>query len=69
MEGTICKDCLESEVENEQRNEPISTNTQCTDTNQPDTTPKEVNSTTEEEKPVGLEIQSCGMGEAGVLPG
>jgi hypothetical protein len=69
MEGTICKDCQESEVENEQRNEPISTNTQCTNTNQPDTTPKEVNSTTEGAKPVGLEIQSCGLGEAGVLPG
>ena len=56
MEGNICIDCQESEVENEQRNEHVTANNQGTGTNQPDTTPKEVNSTNEGEKPVGLEV-------------
>ena len=68
MEGNICIDCQESEVENEQRNEHVTTNSQCTDTKQPDTIPKEVNPAAEE-KPVSLEVQSCGLGETGVLPG
>jgi len=56
MEEDICKDCEESEAQNEQRNEHVTTNTQCTNTNQPDTNSKEANSTTEGEKPVGLEV-------------
>jgi hypothetical protein len=68
MEGNICNDCIEREVENEQRNEYVATTTQSTGTKQPDTAPKE-NVAADEEKPAGLEVQSCGMGEAGVLPG
>jgi hypothetical protein len=56
MEEDICKDCIESEDQNEERNEHITTNSQSTNANQPDTTPKEVNPAAEGEKPVGLEV-------------
>jgi hypothetical protein len=70
MEEDICKDCIESEVENEQRNDPVTTVNKATDTGQANTTgAKETNLATQETEPPCPEVQPDRLGQTRLLPG